>query len=316
MKGVLCISLDFEKYWGIHDLENAELLSRNFDRVKEVVNNTLILFEKYNIRATWASVGLLNHNNVQDLKDCISSLELKYSNSQLNPQNKLSKLDELDSEILLGQNELKSISNTSGQEVASHTLSHFYCLEDGVDADQFEKDLTIFNQKFDSKISSIIFPRNQVNEDFLNVCKKHSYKVYRGSQKSWFWKTSPYKKEGIFKRGFRLSEAYFPIYPVSTTKQSDLRTQAGLINVPANRFLRPVSGSEFREKLKISRIKSGMTKAAKRGEVFHIWWHPHNFVNDQNRSLRQLEELLSYFDGLRNSYGMISKNMGDFAGEK
>ena len=152
MKGVLCISLDFEKYWGIHDLENAELLSRNFDRVKDVVNNTLILFEKYNVRATWASVGLLNHNNVQELKDCISSLELKYSNSQLNPQSKLSRLDELELEVLIGQNELKSISNTSGQEIASHTLSHFYCLEDGVDADQFEKDLTTFNQKFNSKI--------------------------------------------------------------------------------------------------------------------------------------------------------------------
>ena len=40
-----------------------------------------------------------------------------------------------------GQSLLEKISRYEGQEISTHTFSHYYCLEDGQTAEQFEADL-------------------------------------------------------------------------------------------------------------------------------------------------------------------------------
>lgn len=86
------------------------------------------------------------------------------------------------------------------------------------------------------------------------------------------------------------------------------------MNIPSSRFLRPYHAVLFfLEKRKVKRIKDSMTYAAKHGEVFHLWWHPHNFGMHREQMLKQLEEILSYYKFLNQKYGMQSMNMSEIA---
>ena len=78
---------------------------------------------------------------------------------------------------------------------------------------------------------------------------------------------------------------------------------------PASRFLRPVETQGFLRKLKIKRIKNEMTMVAIKGEIYHLWWHPHNFGDNSRQSLRDLEEIISHYTMLSTKYNFESLNM-------
>jgi hypothetical protein len=56
-----------------------------------------------------------------------------------------------------------------------------------------------------------------------------------------------------------------------------------------------------------------MSEAARRGEILHLWWHPHNCGARPAASLRFLRGLLETFGQLRRTYGMESLGMADVA---
>jgi hypothetical protein len=58
-----------------------------------------------------------------------------------------------------------------------------------------------------------------------------------------------------------------------------------------------------------------MKHAAKNGEIFHLWWHPHNIGINTEKNLNNIEEILNYYDFLKSKYGMESKNMCELAKE-
>lgn len=49
--------------------------------------------------------------------------------------------------------------------------------------------------------------------------------------------------------------------------------------------------------------------AAKHGEIYHLWWHPHNFGINTNENILQLENICNFFSEMRDKYGMNSKFM-------
>jgi hypothetical protein len=58
-----------------------------------------------------------------------------------------------------------------------------------------------------------------------------------------------------------------------------------------------------------------MLHAAMNGLTFHLWWHPHNVGVHTDLHMQQLEEILSYYDELKEKYGMRSLNMQEAAQE-
>ncbi len=85
-----------------------------------------------------------------------------------------------------------------------------------------------------------------------------------------------------------------------------------MLNLRSSRFLHPYTRT-FRalEPLRLRRVKQAMTYAAKHGEVFHLWWHPHNFGVHQQKQVLILTDILEHFTSLQQQYGFMSKNMGD-----
>jgi hypothetical protein len=57
-----------------------------------------------------------------------------------------------------------------------------------------------------------------------------------------------------------------------------------------------------------------MEEAARKGECFHLWWHPHNFGTNLYQNLITLEELLRFHVALRDRYGVVSMTMRETGG--
>ena len=94
------------------------------------------------------------------------------------------------------------------------------------------------------------------------------------------------------------------------------KNEDGIINLMGSRmykpFFKPLS---VLERMKVHRIKKQMLYAAKKGLMFHLWWHPHNIGIMTEYHLKQLEEILCYYDELREKYNMRSLNMREAAEE-
>lgn len=315
MNGIFCISLDFEKYWGVHDVSNWQDQEMRMRQVEQVVLRLLKSFEWNQIQCSWATVGLLGLKDLNSIENQLNQLNVSYDNPVFYPGYHLAQLKNIPLDILTGHTEINAIINTEGQELASHTYTHYYSLEKGQTNADFLNDLnamTAFGESLDHSFKSIIFPRNQVNPAHLKICAEHGYLAYRGNQNSPYWSNSDFGSESKTKKAKRYLDAYFDFGSTLPTKVQDLKADP-LINIPATRFLRPSSGKNILEKKKIKVIKKEMEHAAKNGHVYHLWWHPHNFAENTNEHFDQLNAILNHFQDLKNRFGMESLNMSAIA---
>ncbi|MDB4770096.1 polysaccharide deacetylase family protein [Akkermansiaceae bacterium] len=309
--GQFIISLDFEKFWGACDHVKLEDYRLKLERVDKICLEMLELFSEYDIHATWATVGLLAFDNKNDLLTMLSTNKSSYERIKLSPYEYIFGND-LEKDLHFAPNIIKKIRQAKNQELASHTFSHFYCLEPGQNLESFDLDLKmnirVMKEKFGVDLCSLVFPRNQIKKEYLNILTANGIKCYRGNERNWI-----YQEGMIFflKRGFRLIDSYLNITGSNTYKLKDI--QKGVpYNMPSSCFLRPVrSKDSLLKRLKMKRIKSQMTFAARNDKVFHIWWHPHNFGNDITANIFFLREILEYFVFLKNEYGMCSLNMNE-----
>ena len=83
--GKFVISLDFELQWGMLDhVTKDSPYRKNIKAVHDVIPKLLELFDKYNIHATFATVGLVFFENFRDLKAGLPQLKPTYRNSSIN----------------------------------------------------------------------------------------------------------------------------------------------------------------------------------------------------------------------------------------
>ena len=88
----------------------------------------------------------------------------------------------------------------------------------------------------------------------------------------------------------------------------------GLANVRASRFLRPYNPRlAALEPLRLRRITRSLTRAARQGRIYHLWWHPHNFGTHLDANLGVLRRILDAFADLREREGMVSLSMDEVA---
>jgi peptidoglycan/xylan/chitin deacetylase (PgdA/CDA1 family) len=309
------ISLDFELYWGIRDVKSINEYSKNLEGVQIVLPKILELFTKYDIQATWATVGFLFLNDFNEITANAPVKTANYDNSDLSPygyaQNNINNNKESFLKLHFAPDLIKLISKSPNQEIASHTFSHYYCLEEGQTIESFEADL-IRNieiaQRSGIQLQSIVFPRNQMNPHYAAVLKKHGIRSYRGSATTWLYHPNKSKiHNSLIKRGFRYADTFFKICTIDSKIQND---ENSLINIPASRFFQPFNNRLLGfERLKLNRIKNEMTAAAEKECIYHLWWHPHNFGKHISENLLQLEEILIHYRNLNKKGKMISLNM-------
>lgn len=321
--GALVISLDFELNWGVRDQQSLTQYGANLLGVRQAVPAMLGLFEEFSLRVTWATVGLLFSETKAEMLAHLPAVQPQYADANLSPYLALGGVgpDEAHDPYHFGASLIAQIRRTPGQEIATHTFGHYYCLERGQTPEAFRHDLLAAVQVAKEQgvsLKSLVFPRNQYNAAYLGICRELGLRAYRGNETSWIYKERREEQQSLPKRGARLLDAYLNLSghhaPTWTALAAAAAEQGLPYNVPASRFLRPWSARlAVLERLRLRRLLAGLDYAARHGGVFHLWWHPHNFGRDLPQNLAVLRRIATRFQALQRRYGMESLSMSDVA---
>jgi hypothetical protein len=310
-EGVFVVSLDFELYWGVYDSVPLNAYKENLLGARAVIPVLLRLFEQYGIHTTWATVGFLFCDSREELVSSCPLERPNYRNQTLCPYRRLSGIghDEDDDPFHFGLSLIRAIASFQNQEIATHTFSHYYCLEEGQTALTFRADLDAaihIAARRGFALKSIVFPRNQCNPAYLQACCERGLIAYRGVDNYWFSEpaTAPHK------RAMRLLDAYVPVSGHNCHEVKE-PVSFRIVDIPASRFLRFESLAHVGELLLLRRILSGISFAAEHGLVYHLWWHPHNFGRKPDDAMAFLKAILDHVVMLRNRHGMVSRNMAE-----
>ena len=308
-KGIFTISLDFELYWGVRDHRTLNDYGDNIQNVHSIVPRLLELFQKYEVHCTWATVGFLFFSGKEELVNNLPDEKPSYQNKCYDPYDHIQK-SELEPKYHFAPSLIEQISKTPGQEIGTHTFSHFYTLEKNTSLNEFRNDLKCAIEtagKRGYELRSIIFPRNQYSDEHIKVCYEEGVKVFRGNLEAGAYKPRAREDESLFKRATRFIDSYINI---TGDHCHSAPAAGGIINIPASRFLRPHNpGMSWLDGLKFRRIKSGLKFAADKGLIYHLWWHPHNFGKFTDENFIFLESILKVYKLLNLEGKMASQNL-------
>jgi len=311
--GKFVISLDFELLWGVFDKVDYSEKKTYFENTREVIPEILNIFTEYGIHCTWAVVGMLFNKDWNEWNENIPKSLPNYTNQNLSAYKYGS--DNQSTETLnlcFSKDLIEQISKTPNQEIGTHTYSHYYCLEEGQTLKSFKADLKksiTLAEKMGIELKSLVFPRNQFNAKYLEVCYDLGILNVRSNPTSWYWKDT--QRDSLVNKIFRTGDAYLGTVSKSYSIDRMETVENKPLTQKASRLLRPYSTNKILNNLKLNRIKSEMTAAAKKNEVYHLWWHPHNFGNNPEENINDLKIILDHFLLCQQQYDFRSHTMGE-----
>lgn len=316
-KGIFIMSLDLELFWGVRDVTTKEAYGESVANVHSLFPRMLDIYKEYGLRATFATVGFLMAKNKNELVAFSPKVKPRYTDINLSPyeENFRSIKDEPENDPYhYGLNLIQLLKDNPEHEIATHTFSHFYCLEPGQTVKDFKLDLKaaldIANNNGIS-MQSIIFPRNQVHTDYVNVCKELGIKSFRGGADNiWFLIPGPENNTRLTTKVMRTLDCYVNIGGHQCYSLNNIIKEKPY-NIKSSRFYRPYKkkGGAILESFKINRIKKSMTYAAKNKLIYHLWWHPHNFGSNTDKNLASLRNIFEHYKYLSHKYDFQNNTM-------
>jgi peptidoglycan/xylan/chitin deacetylase (PgdA/CDA1 family) len=317
MAGIFTISLDFELHWGVFDKRDRSARMTCYENTRNLIPGLLQAFEKNKVHVTWATVGSLFANDKTEWDQFSPSVKPTYVNKKVSAYEYVEQetIDEHET-AFFAADLVKEILNYEGQELATHTFSHYYCCEDGQNVRQFDADLKAAKaaaEKLDVQITSLVFPRNQFNESYLEVCWNNGIKVVRSNPDVWYWTGIADNDTSIVRKLFRTGDTFVPLgkrtYPLSAIKKK----KNSPLMLPASRLLRSYTPKyKVGNTLRLKRILSEMQYAAQHNECYHLWWHPENFGDHPSENMYDLQIILDHYKHLSSKYRMQSWNMAAY----
>jgi peptidoglycan/xylan/chitin deacetylase (PgdA/CDA1 family) len=318
--GTFVVSLDFELHWGVCDIRTVAEDRARLLGGRQAVPRILSLFEEFGIHATWAIVGLL-------LVDGRRELLARLPPRRMRPEAPGPACDpavdvgesERDDPFHFAPSLVRRIAATPGQEIGTHTFTHYHCLEADASPSDLRADLAaavaVTHDKLQLTPRSLVFPRNQVSRPYVEVAGEMGVMAYRGNPRTWAYRECASAGERLVRRAVRLADAYLPL--VHRGRGREAPAAAVPVDVTASRFLRPRSRVLRRlEPLRERRLAQELERAARTDELYHLWWHPEDFGRDLLGNLALLRRLLRRFARLRDAFGMESLGMAEAAARR
>jgi len=286
--GTLIISYDCEGIWGMLDKLNS-LDSNIFNRQSliDVYKQIVKIHDELNMNATFAFVGAFVStraeflNTLDEYDDAITLNN--WSKSILTTNCQFPKED-------LHIPELLDIikNSTMDHEISSHGYSHVI-MDEKLDAISLQAEISGIKSLMASKninISTIIFPRNIVNYQFLD--KAEFINAYRAPPKS----ISSFR---ITKRVYSLLKEFIPF-----SRSEELTTYKNKLVIPGDFFINWRSGLRRFVPiwLTVFRFRMALNHAYKNNGIVHIWLHPHNLLSGK-KQIELLHRLLTLAEKYR-----------------
>ena len=314
--GGFVLSLDLELMWGQAGDPRAHEKMALVLAGRMAVPPLLDLLAKHQVHATWATVGFLFHETRESLFDALPVFRPSYGDPAMASYANLPDVgpDEASDPFHFGMALLELIRQTPGQEIASHTVSQYFCLEGPFDHLAFDADIAAAVKSASAlglTLRTLVFPRNQICQEAVEICVRHGFDIVRGQGGGWY--DSPASKNGdlAVKRAARLARSFFAF---DGTGPERVSRYGPAINVPASRILRPVGQALGPMIMRQARtIVMDMRRAAERGEIYHLWFHPNAFGAETEANLAILDVILAEAVKLGQIHGWPSLNMAEAA---
>lgn len=324
--GVFIISLDLELHWGVFRTVTYESpYMRNINNTPLAIERILQVLKEYKMSATWAVVGLLLADSHDMIEAFAPDVKPVYEKRNHNPYLLQIGRNEAEDPLHYAPSIIRKILSVSNQEIATHTFSHFLSREDGVTINAFLSDIESairISEVYGIRIRSIVFPKNRLIKEFIDVLPQLGINAFRGAEKGWMYNKicsiqdpKPSKIRGVFNKFGRFLDTYLPITSSNTWCFDELKAEKGeAVNVAASRFLRPYNPAlKCLEWAKFRRIKGQIEYAARTGRMFHLRWHPHNFGSNLDQNIDLLTRILDCYKKCNMKYNMKSMTIGAFA---
>ena len=303
MNGTITLSIDFELRWGLHDRLGLDLerYRENLEQEPSVVPELLRLFAQYGVRATWAMVGAIA---CVDWNDYFRRAPAppRYGNPQFAINPRYSDIDP-DGHLHFAPKLVDLIAAAPGQEIGTHTFSHLFLGEVGVSPEDAAADLSaavrIHQERTGAAPVSLVFPRNQCA--FLDVVRTKGIRIWRGNERGWYFNRNDSSSYSALVRGLRVFDAINPWGCRTEPLEGDM-TRSSL-------FFRPALPDQMWS-LHLRKIRNGIS-AMRHGEIFHMWFHPHNFGVDRARRLARLDQALAVMAELAHRRELTFRNMSE-----
>ena len=183
--GTFVVSLDFELHWGVRDRRTVAEYRENLLGARRAIPALLALFSEFGIRATWATVGFLFFESIDELRVALPTELPRYVDRKLDSYATLDEIgkDEMGDPVHFAPTLIRMIQATPAQEIVTHTFSHYYVAAPGPNLESFRADIRAAKsagRRFGIEIKSIVFPRNQVNTSHVRVCAEERLISYHG----------------------------------------------------------------------------------------------------------------------------------------
>lgn len=261
MIGTFILSLDTEIAWGT-DAEYRPRYAHCFANYRTILRHLLDLLDQYTIPATWAVVGQL-------------MLAAEHEHAAAHQP-----ADWFHGPYALDW--IRSAGTT--HEIGTHTYSHIYTVDPATTRQVWEVDLercAALHRELGLPLRSIVYPRNQIK--YLDTLAQHGIIAYRGIEGN-----LPRERRGAAHLLHRALALPPPTYDPRT-----LRVSERLVNLPASQFLLAYDGVRgyIPTASRVRQARLGMEQAARRGEIYHLWFHPFN-LGTSPRMFEALEQIL------------------------
>jgi peptidoglycan/xylan/chitin deacetylase (PgdA/CDA1 family) len=320
MPGIFTISLDFELHWGVFDKKQRAEREACYRNTLAVVPRMLELFAQYGVHVTWATVGSLMASCKNEWEQLKPAIQPAYLLSHYSPYLWVAEhgLQEEYHWAHFAPDIVSRILQYPGQELGTHTFSHFYCLEGQSEPAAFGADLDAairIAALYDSRPVSLVFPRNQFNAALLKTCYEHGIQTVRSNPPNWYWLPTTNNGSGLLRKIVRTADAYMKVAGRTSYPLSSIKIISGEpLQLPASRFLRPWQTNHFfANRWRMNRLLQEIKQAAIHNECYHLWWHPEGFGENLEENIQGLSTLLQQFKICSESYGMTSWNMQEYA---
>lgn len=288
-KALFVLSLDTEIAWAEAGQLPNPLYRDRFDNYQTIVTRLIDLLDTYQIPATWAIVGalLLNHMDELDVAEPI----YQWSDPQTTASALFYECAYDNPNWYHCHDILQQIQNADvSHEIGTHTFTHVYATDPATTSSIFSNQLSAVEKEFNKygiSLESIVFPRNQIN--YLDLLSQFNIIAYRGIEMNWY-RTLP----GLIKRIAHYLDRLLAITPPTYDIES-LIARPNLVNVPSSQFLLHYDG--IRDYIpthsRVLQAKRGIDMAIRKKHLYHLWFHPHN-LGSSDKMFIALEEILAY----------------------
>jgi peptidoglycan/xylan/chitin deacetylase (PgdA/CDA1 family) len=268
MTALVILSLDTEIAWGT-DARDLPRYAACFDNYRIILTRLIALLNRYEIPATWAVVAhlLLRPDDPRALGRTPAGW---YHAPYL--------LD-----MLAGAR--------VRHEVGTHTFQHLYADAPGMTREGWAEELdraAAVHRQHGLPLRSIVFPRNRVAH--LDLLADYGVVAYRGLEQNWYG-----SRRGAFHLLDRALGLPPPVYDLARLREGER-----LVNLPSSQFLMAYDGIRRRipTASRVRQARLGLERAARRGHLYHLWFHPFN-LGTSEAMFDALEQILRLIAHLR-----------------